>query len=180
MRVFECGKCGKQFNSSLENPRCTDRACSSTKTVMLEEEKQHVPTDKMTQFLERLMERVEEKIEEKKKTMASDNEFDAELVTIARRMGKIYALNALGQGKMLDVEGKHANIISDVLTSLKESNENMADSLAQRSEIAADQRNELDQTKNEDPISQILEFAKNNPELAKQAAESLLKKRSEE
>jgi len=105
----------------------------------------------------------------------SDDDFDAELVKIARRMGKIYALNALAQGKMIDVEGKHADIVGEVMQSLKESNENMADALADvKAQEIEQHTQDVDQQKG-DIVTQIVQFAKENPEVVKNLFESLKK-----
>ncbi len=185
--LFVCEKCGKNFNSySAKDPRCTDPHCSSTRVHAVEMTgaaaelgdyiyKNQLKTDTQRQTtMDTAMEKLIETIDERIKKQSFNDEFDAELVKIARRMGKIYALNALAQGKMLDAEGQHAGIISDVMTSLKESNENMANALAdvQSQDIEATSEQI---SKENDPIKQILDFASKNPDAVKEFMNSFKK-----
>jgi len=195
MPLFECQKCGRVSNTSSTSPRCTDKKCSSPDVVCVTESRMveleemqtkakfeaqtRINTERMNKNDNSLESVAKEAMEMVKQKAAvrnnSDDDFDAELVKIARRMGKIYALNALAQGKMIDVEGKHADIVGEVMQSLKESNENMADALADvKAQEIEQHTQDVDQQKG-DIVTQIVQFAKENPEVVKNLFESLKK-----
>ena len=161
--LFECMKCGHIMNTTSTKPRCSK--CNS---VHLEP---YNPIEAVEQSV----------IPKKEDVMPSVNEKDfstqmnGRILSHFDKMSSIQLLNAMSQGIVTNspkVQEQNNEMAAGIIDSLKQSNETLVDSLAEKQAEEQLQNNE----QKPDEMAQIIEFAKSNPDIVKQFLGKLDKK----
>jgi len=105
-------------------------------------------------------------------------EMEKEMLRHFRRLSMIQTMNAMSQGFVMknpEVSKQENELAGKIIDSLKESNETLVDSLAEKQvesqEVAIKQTNANTQS---DTIAYLVNFAKENPELVKEAIKQIL------
>ena len=166
--LFQCSKCNHIMNTTSTKPRCSK--CNSV----------HLELYNPLEAVEKAVLPIETSTEE---TMPVNKKRFSELMN-ARildhfdKMSSIQLLNAMSQGivtKSPKVQEQENKMSKDIIDSLKQSNETLVDSLADKQ--TEEQQAQLAQLEQKpDEMSQIIEFAKNNPDIVKQFLGNIDKK----
>lgn len=163
--LFECMKCGHIMNSTSTKPRCSK--CNSVHLEIYDALAKVENTIKPT--TEPILSITDKDFKSKMNSRILDH-FD--------KMSSIQLLNAMSQGivtKSPAAQEQENKMAGDIIDSLKQSNETLVDSLADKqSEEQQAQQAQLEQKPDE--MGQIIEFAKNNPDIVKQFLGNLDKK----
>lgn len=198
MTLYECGKCARQFTSNAATPRCTDRDCTSTNVKIIEETvsgaiendgeriiqiKNDIHKGKsLENTMCKIVDMIDEQMKNKTQKTDSMDQFDNILVEHARRLSRIQLLHAMTYGGHTPETQREANTaLSQIIDSLRKSNESLVDSLATASTEQTAAETEIAQnvhTQQNDPIQQILKFAGENPEAVKEFLAQVLPKKT--
>lgn len=160
--LFECMKCGHIMNSTSTKPRCSK--CNSV----------HLEIYDPLMNVENAIASTTEPI-----PSVSDKDFkgkmNGRILDHFDRMSGIQILNAMSQGivtKSPAVAEQDNKMVSNIIDSLKMSNETLVDSLAEKQQETQQAQTE----QKPDEMAQIIEFAKNNPDIVKQFLGNIDKK----